>query len=277
MGRDRGCDAGAVLGAAVVFVDAFGVERIGAIFLNVSTGADGVRDVRRRCHRGAMIIVVIPPSRGRRRGRTVGLPDAIRKPVGAAVGSVLAMGFLQRIVPISLDQLGVERDWLYSQRAAASRGLGAVVAPLRPRPVDREGAQGSRDPRAAAGGPPACRADGREEGRPRDAVADGRSRSGCSCSRAVPYIVGSVVSEVLGTVMVFALLGLGLNIVVGYAGLLDLGYVAFFAFGAYATALLTGATLNTFTGSGRPGDRGEPELLRRDPHRRSRSRHAPGC
>ena len=44
------------------------------------------------------------------------------------------------------------------------------------------------------------------------------------------------------------LLGIGLNIVVGYAGLLDLGYV-FFAVGAYATALLTGAQLNTFTGS----------------------------
>jgi branched-chain amino acid transport system permease protein len=48
------------------------------------------------------------------------------------------------------------------------------------------------------------------------------------------------------------LLGLGLNIVVGYAGLLDLGYVAFFGFGAYATALLTGATLNTTTGSAAP-------------------------
>jgi branched-chain amino acid transport system permease protein len=48
------------------------------------------------------------------------------------------------------------------------------------------------------------------------------------------------------------LLGLGLNIVVGYAGLLDLGYVFFFAVGAYATGLLTGAALNTFTGSGPP-------------------------
>ena len=56
----------------------------------------------------------------------------------------------------------------------------------------------------------------------------------------------SVVSEVLGTVMVFALLGIGLNIVVGYAGLLDLGYVFFFALGAYSLALLTGATLNAY-------------------------------
>jgi branched-chain amino acid transport system permease protein len=35
------------------------------------------------------------------------------------------------------------------------------------------------------------------------------------------------------------MMGLGLNIVVGYAGLLDLGYVAFFAFGAYTMGVLT--------------------------------------
>lgn len=34
-------------------------------------------------------------------------------------------------------------------------------------------------------------------------------------------------------------MGLGLNIVVGFAGLLDLGYVAFFALGAYTVAILT--------------------------------------
>ncbi len=38
---------------------------------------------------------------------------------------------------------------------------------------------------------------------------------------------------------VFVVLALGLNIVVGYAGLLDLGYAAFFAIGAYATGILT--------------------------------------
>ena len=38
--------------------------------------------------------------------------------------------------------------------------------------------------------------------------------------------------------LLFVLLALGLNIVVGYAGLLDLGYVAFFAIGAYMYGLL---------------------------------------
>jgi branched-chain amino acid transport system permease protein len=60
--------------------------------------------------------------------------------------------------------------------------------------------------------------------------------------------VGPVVSRILGTVGIFLLLGLGLNIVVGFAGLLDLGYVAFFAVGAYFTAILTGGQRVTFTG-----------------------------
>jgi branched-chain amino acid transport system permease protein len=55
----------------------------------------------------------------------------------------------------------------------------------------------------------------------------------------LPQIIGSFLSEVVGTVGLYVLMGLGLNIVVGYAGLLDLGYVAFFAIGAYATAILT--------------------------------------
>jgi branched-chain amino acid transport system permease protein len=37
--------------------------------------------------------------------------------------------------------------------------------------------------------------------------------------------------------LIYVLLGLGLNIVVGLAGLLDLGYVAFYAIGAYGLAL----------------------------------------
>jgi branched-chain amino acid transport system permease protein len=44
---------------------------------------------------------------------------------------------------------------------------------------------------------------------------------------------------VLFTVAIYALVALGLNIVVGYAGLLDLGYVGFYAVGAYTVAMLT--------------------------------------
>lgn len=55
----------------------------------------------------------------------------------------------------------------------------------------------------------------------------------------LPNLLGTYLSEVINNVLIFALMGLGLNIVVGFAGLLDLGYVAFFAIGAYMMGLLT--------------------------------------
>lgn len=54
-----------------------------------------------------------------------------------------------------------------------------------------------------------------------------------------PQIAGPYLSEVSNSIGLFILMGLGLNIVVGYAGLLDLGYVAFYALGAYTMAVLT--------------------------------------
>jgi branched-chain amino acid transport system permease protein len=62
----------------------------------------------------------------------------------------------------------------------------------------------------------------------------------------LPQILGLYLSEVLTIVGVFVLMGLGLNIVVGLAGLLDLGYVAFFAIGAYTMGALTSPELGFF-------------------------------
>jgi branched-chain amino acid transport system permease protein len=58
----------------------------------------------------------------------------------------------------------------------------------------------------------------------------------------LPQILGPFLSEVANVAGIFLLMALGLNIVVGFAGLLDLGYVAFFAVGAYTTAVLTSPT-----------------------------------
>lgn len=63
----------------------------------------------------------------------------------------------------------------------------------------------------------------------------------------LPKILGLFLSEVLTIVGLYVLLGLGLNIVVGFAGLLDLGYVAFFAVGSYVVAILTSPELGFFS------------------------------
>ena len=58
----------------------------------------------------------------------------------------------------------------------------------------------------------------------------------------LPLLTGATLGNgwvrVLDFVLLYAMLALGLNIVVGYAGLLDLGYIAFYAIGAYVYALL---------------------------------------
>ncbi|MBN2386016.1 MAG: hypothetical protein JXB85_03285 [Anaerolineales bacterium] len=62
----------------------------------------------------------------------------------------------------------------------------------------------------------------------------------------LPNILGLWFSEILDNVGLFILMGLGLNIVVGFAGLLDLGYVAFYAIGAYTIGVLTSPELGFF-------------------------------
>jgi branched-chain amino acid transport system permease protein len=58
----------------------------------------------------------------------------------------------------------------------------------------------------------------------------------------VPLHVNAFWQDVLvDQIGIYVLLAIGLNVVVGYAGLLDLGYIAFYAIGAYSTAFWTGA------------------------------------
>jgi branched-chain amino acid transport system permease protein len=55
---------------------------------------------------------------------------------------------------------------------------------------------------------------------------------------AFPFFLSTYQINIMITALMYVVLGLGLNIVVGVAGLLDLGYVAFYAVGAYSYALL---------------------------------------
>ena len=55
---------------------------------------------------------------------------------------------------------------------------------------------------------------------------------------AYPFAFGMYQTNIMVNALIYIMLGLGINIVVGLAGLLDLGYVAFYAVGAYTYALL---------------------------------------
>ena len=58
----------------------------------------------------------------------------------------------------------------------------------------------------------------------------------------LPLMVSAYWQQILvDKIGIYALLAVGLNVVVGFAGLLDLGYIAFYAIGAYTAAYFTGA------------------------------------
>ncbi|RNB78751.1 branched-chain amino acid ABC transporter permease [Brevibacillus nitrificans] len=82
-----------------------------------------------------------------------------------------------------------------------------------------------------------------------------------NASKAIKMVIGALVlliviplvagdnryyMEVASQVGIYVAMALGLNIVVGFAGLLDLGYVAFFAAGAYAYAIFSTSQANEF-------------------------------
>ena len=77
---------------------------------------------------------------------------------------------------------------------------------------------------------------------PRRTRANAVALVACAVALVVlPRYLGGITNELLANVGLFVLLALGLNIVVGLAGILDLGYVAFFAIGGYTAGILTTA------------------------------------
>ena len=64
----------------------------------------------------------------------------------------------------------------------------------------------------------------------------------CIVLAALPFVIDATLGRawvrIIDIALLFVMMALGLNIVVGFAGLLDLGFIAFFAVGAYCYALL---------------------------------------
>ncbi len=116
-------------------------------------------------------------------------------------------------------------DWLI----VALIGYGLITAWLTQRDVVRKGA------RAALAAP-------------RRALTRAPVRRGAMLALLVlalflPHIITDPFwqAAMVEQIAIYVLLATGLNVVVGFAGLLDLGYVAFYAIGAYATAWMTGS------------------------------------
>jgi branched-chain amino acid transport system permease protein len=225
---------------ALLVASAIGIDRVRSVFVAVSPALVETLTFGRGLAVGAAVLVLGGVGLGALGGIWRRVRHDLRRPLEVGLLAVFALAMLQRIVPFMLDELRIERAWLYSRVTRGLTWLGAVVVLI----VATAAAAYWLDRRERRG-----RAS-LEEGRP---DVQGVRRLALvaivvAFFAALPQLAGAIVSEIMGTVGVFLLLALGLNIVTGYAGMLHLGFSAFFLLGAYSIALLTGANRVTAFG-----------------------------
>ena len=235
-----GVTTGVVTAAGIGVVNILGVETVQQVFVSVSDELLAILTFGLGPWAGAGVLVLAGTVLALTGGLLATADRRTRRPIVIGFAAVLAMGLLQRVVPTVMDRLSIPRQPWYSPFTFGLTVLGAVatfvLAAGLSVAVDRFRGRPRREP---TGEGPAYR-------HPLDGFRSGRSAVivlGVVALLALPHLAGPVVSLTIDKVGIYLLLGLGLNIVVGQAGLLDLGYVAFFAVGAYFTAILTGANL----------------------------------
>jgi branched-chain amino acid transport system permease protein len=231
-GALAGAVAGLMTAAQIAFVHLLGPDSVRGIFVSVSPPLLSTLQFGKGLAAAALILVAGGMALGAVGAGTRLLPQRYRRPLLVGLFATLAVGLLQLIVPPILRQLGLGTEWLYSPITRGLTYSGAVVVFVVFAAMAFSWQVGGKGARR--------RIDQLPEAGRRSLLFLGLAALLATLA-VFPVLVGPVLSQILGTVGIYLLLGLGLNIVVGYAGLLDLGYVAFFATGAYATALLTGA------------------------------------
>jgi branched-chain amino acid transport system permease protein len=220
-----GVVAGAAAGVPLaVLLVAMDFVRLQSIFIALSHDLFAMLSFGRGVSAGVLILIG-----GGTLGGLVGSglrrsPVAVRRAVIAGAAAVVVAGVFQELIQLMLQfegTVGDIREFFYTWEGLSPQGAGvifliaAAASLLRPR----------------AGG--ILTDQQRQRQRMIKALL-------CLAGLAVlPALAGSYIGQVLMLVGLYILMGMGLNLEVGLAGLLDLGFVAFFAVGAYATALLT--------------------------------------
>ena len=176
---------------------------------------------------GIWIWIVISAALGAFGASLQVMSTRIRRAVITVLITVLSFAIFESFIVDVFDPL---EDLLYDQTG----GLTVVSAIILAVGSAAASLLGGGDPVRAA--PASYAASTRPERSRQTAILIG---SAALAFIIIPMITGKITQELLANVGIFLLLALGLNIVVGLAGILDLGYVAFFAVGGYTTAVLT--------------------------------------
>lgn len=243
-GLVAGAVAGATTALVLLAVDTIGVEHVRRMFQSFTVNVvENVLSFGQGVGFGALALLVGGAALGLAGAGLQLLPNRLRRAtltgLGTAIIVSLANTFIVAVFRNLESNFGLDIPlaWLYTGTGLAYSGLVVMFAagfavswwrtrtPPEPETTRAAATSGERSLWAVI-----------RRGRPLKIVG---WLALIALLVLMPLIVGQFLSQVINTVGIYVLLGLGLNIVVGFAGLLDLGYVAFFAVGAYATAILT--------------------------------------
>jgi branched-chain amino acid transport system permease protein len=228
LGAGAGLFTAGLLALLVLLIDNVNIR---PIFVNATETLVALLTFERSLGVGILLLLAVGMILGGVGGILSQLPSRVRAPLLAGLTGVLLFGILQEIFTVLLSSLGLPKsfiNFLFRRKGLSPVGarllfvLFAGFVALRPvvRPwMDR------RLKTMSAGQKAALRF-----------VA---SIAGLVVLGFLPHLLKLYWTDVIDNVGLFILMGLGLNIVVGLAGLLDLGYVAFYAIGAYAVGTLT--------------------------------------
>lgn len=230
IGLMSGAFAGATTAVAVLILEGFGSAGVNVrnMFVSITPKLLDLLEFGQGPALGAILLIIVGAVLGGLAAGIRKLPEELKSPVSYSLSWALGFSIAEPLFKPILEGLAIPADWLYRSGGLTVVGTIIVIA------VFGYGKwQWTR------------RKTQIEEARAH--MPEKRKRTYDRLTLfavvlvfvALPWIVGPFISDILGTVGLYVLLGLGLNIVVGYAGLLDLGYVAFFAVGAYATGVLT--------------------------------------
>jgi branched-chain amino acid transport system permease protein len=227
-GAGAGAIAGAVVGGFLMLTEAVHLRDV---LINVTPAMRETLALGQTAVIGAALMLAGGTALGAFGGALHLIPGRFRKALGAGVLWVFMLVFLELVVGDVLRGRGwedIDRMIYEPSRGLTVRATAVVFVVAAVLKLTMRGRLVATTGRYQAMP---------EEGKRRAAFAIGVVLFGLGAY--LPALFGTFLNALLANVGLFILLALGLNIVVGYAGLLDLGYVAFFAVGAYTTALVT--------------------------------------
>jgi branched-chain amino acid transport system permease protein len=228
----QGVVAGAIAGAMVALLAlAMSVMTLNTVFISLSPALLQFLTLETEMPVGPLLLVAGGALAGLFGALLHRCPTAARQPILVGFATVAVGGVFQELIQLMMQTEGLIsdiREFVYTWEGLSLQGAGALFVVGAVLSLVWHVIRAPLDRRSTA-----MSAGGRRVGK--------LIQAGILLILLIlfPIAAGSYIGQVLMLVGLYILMGMGLNLEIGLAGLLDLGFVAFFAVGAYVTALLT--------------------------------------